>query len=220
METNDWKHIAAQLRKPNGDFASEIGNRMNDSNEQINLFTIEALQAGDDMEILEIGMGNGKFVNTLLKGLKNTFYTGIDYSSEMVSESKANNKVLCENGIARFLNLPIDELPYSGPLFDRIFSINTLYFWDEPEKTIFKIRQLLNPGGRLVISIRPKHVMENHPFVEYGFKLFDRSQVCTLIESNMLEIVDVIEKKEHPVASLGNEPMQFESLIVCASKKP
>lgn len=215
-EQPDWEQIAQQLRKPHGEFANEIGRRMNESNATIYQYTFESLDINDGMDILEIGMGNGSFVKDIIN-TADIRYTGIDYSKEMVDESLNNNLSFVEAGKANFFNMAIEDFPAQEPLYDRIFTINTLYFWDQPESVLKKVRSLLHYNGQLCISIRPKHVMENHPFTPHGFKLYTRGEVCALLEANGFNILAVIERKEPSIDALGS-PMTFESLIVKATR--
>lgn len=217
MEQPDWKAIAAQLRKPQGEMAHDIALRMNESNVFINRYTLEALNLENGMEVLEIGMGNGLFIPEIYD-IADVRYTGIDYSSEMVRTATENNLDLCRDGKAAFLHTAIEDFQAGESLFDRIFTVNTLYFWDQPEKTLKIVRSLLHPHGQLCIAIRPKHIMSQHPFSEHGFRLYSRADVCQLLEANAFNILAVIERKEASVDALG-EPMNFESLIVKAVKR-
>ena len=217
MEQPDWQAIAAQLRKPQGEMAHDIGIRMNQSNALINKFTLESLDLRAGMEILEIGMGNGHFIPDIFD-IADVRYTGMDYSKEMTLKAQEFNQALLAQNKVRFINCAIEDFPASESLFDRIFTVNTLYFWDHPEKTLKVIRSLLHPNGQLCIAIRPKHVMEQHPFTNHGFKLFTRNDVCQLLEANAFNTLAVIERKEDIVDSLGM-PMQFETLIVKAVKR-
>ncbi len=216
--TNDWKFVAEQLRQPKGDFAKEIGERMNLSNQQIHQFTFEELTIHPQQEVLEIGMGNGHFVSELFNRFPDIIYTGIDYSKEMVEASRKYNAELCRQNKVQFLHCSIDDLPYSEPIYDRIFTINTLYFWSQPDSTLSTLMRLLKPEGLLTIAIRPKHIMEHHPFTAYGFTLYSKEDVCQLLEKNSFEIISITEKKETPTTGISDEALTFESLIVTAKK--
>ena len=106
----DWKAIAAQLRKPQGEMAHDIALRMNESNVFINRYTLEALNLENGMDVLEIGMGNGLFVPEIFD-IADVRYTGIDYSSEMVRTATENNLDLCRDGKATFLHTAIEDFP-------------------------------------------------------------------------------------------------------------
>lgn len=219
-EQPDWKFLAEQLRKPSGDFANEIGNRMNESNAELHQLTFDNLNLKPNDEVLEIGMGNGKFVQQLFKQYPNIHYTGLDYSKEMVNASLVNNIDLMKDNAIQFIHGNIEEFPYSEEIFDSIFTINTLYFWSFPDKTLQAIRRILKPNGQLIISIRPKHVMEEHPFTAHGFTLYNENELKSLLEKNAFEIIQVIHKKESSKRGISDQLLTFESLIAIAKKLP
>lgn len=67
MTEEQLKNIALQLRKPEGDWGIEMGEKMNVGNKFINLHTIDVLNPKANDVILEIGMGNGFFVKDIFK---------------------------------------------------------------------------------------------------------------------------------------------------------
>src|SRR5687768_9037354 len=105
------KFMAAQLRRPSGDAAKEVGEKMNEGNRLMNLATIHMLQLKPNEHILEIGMGNGFFVKNLFEIEKQIQYTGCDFSEAMVTESKHFNATLVSQGKAAFHLSGADNLP-------------------------------------------------------------------------------------------------------------
>lgn len=45
------------------------------------------------------------------------------------------------------------DLPFAELAFDKVFSINCLYFWTEPLTALQGIYRVLKPGGMLVITL-------------------------------------------------------------------
>ncbi len=62
-----------------------------------------------------------------------------------------------------------DKLPFADNSFDKVFCINVVYFWDEPQKHLQEISRVLKPGGKFYATIRTKESMELMPFTKYGF---------------------------------------------------
>lgn len=215
----DWEMLAAQLRQPSGEYAREIGQRMNLSNLQIHQFTFDALQLQTGDDVLEIGMGNGHFVPQLLQQYPNILYTGIDYSEAMFAEAKAFNAELCETNSVTFLHGTVEDIQSLEAIYDHVFTINTLYFWPKPLQTLAHIHRLLKTGGKLTIAIRPKHVMEKHPFTPYGFTLYSKEELCQLLEKHQFNTVNITEKKEVSSAGITDSALTFESLIITALKQ-
>ncbi len=84
MEERELQAIAAQLRQPHGEKAEEVGEIMNKGNKVVNENAISALNVQDKDVILEIGMGNGLFVNKILNAANNVHYIGCDFSEDMI----------------------------------------------------------------------------------------------------------------------------------------
>jgi SAM-dependent methyltransferase len=216
MEEEELRSIAEQLRKPSGEFAVTVAGKMNEGNQLINQYTLEALKLNAGGNILEIGMGNGKFVKNILDVDKSVNYTGCDFSKEMVEEAEKINRHFIEAGRAAFIKANADNLPFGDDRFNKVFSVNTLYFWDNPPEVLAEIRRVLKPDGELVIGIRPLPVMKQFPFVKFGFTLYSGNKACDLLIQNGFNVLQIIEKKE-PVQDLNGVKINVESLILCAS---
>jgi ubiquinone/menaquinone biosynthesis C-methylase UbiE len=217
MDEEKMKSIAQQLRKPQGEFATRVGEMMNEGNLHMNQYAIEALHVRENDRILEIGMGNGFFVKEIVTAAPGVRYVGCDFSEAMIKEAGERNAALVESGQAGFFLANADQLPLKNETFDKIFTVNTLYFWEDPVVTLAEFARVLQPDGELLIVIRPKSVMENYPFTKYGFNMFSMEEVVALLTANAFTVTEVIEKKE-PVVEIDGQQMQAETLIVRAKK--
>ncbi len=213
MNEEEAKGLAQQLRKPEGEFGVQVGERMNAGNQFMNRNTIEQLNVQPGHHILEIGMGNGFFVKEILEKDPSIQYTGCDFSTLMVKESIKMNQEWIERGQASFLHSTADHLPFEDHRFDSIFTINTLYFWEHLEKELAELRRVLKPDGKFVLTIRPKKYMEKLPFTQYGFQMYSRQEVVQLLQNHRWKVVEVIEKTDPPIDWFG-EVMEPESLII------
>lgn len=213
----DNKVIAAQLRKPTGEFATKVAETMNEGNRQINLDAIDALNLSVGDQILEIGMGNGFFVKEILSRSNELKYTGCDFSKEMVEQSTQMNAELVDDGqVSFYLNNGI-KLPFEKESYDKVLTINTLYFWADQALILSEIWNVLKPKGQLTIAIRPKSVMKKYPFTEHGFNMFDKEEVIYLLEQYNFKVTEVFENEE-PEQDFGGVKMKVANLVVNAQK--
>ncbi len=208
---------AAQLRKPQGEYGIATGEWMSKGNQHIIRDTLSILNAEADDSILEIGMGNGFFVNEILSKHPSITYTGCDYSELMIEESEKINAEWITKGQAKFTLSNVTSLPFFNNLFNKIFTINTIYFWDNEIKVLNELKRVLQPNGKLIIGFRPKHMTEKYAFTKYGFNLFSKKDVVKLLSDNGFTVTDAIENKE-PDFELQGETMKMKNVIIVATK--
>ncbi len=192
----EYKQIAAQLRKPEGEFGEVVANKMNEGNLLMNLNTIEALSVADGETILEIGMGNGFFVKDIVSAAQNVRYIGCDYSIDMIRLSVELNKEFINQGIARFYHSTADELLVDRNSVDTLFTVNTLYFWDNPSIILNEFKRVLKQNGKLVLAFRPAEVMEMYPPTKYNFDFYTIDEASEMLQENGFAIVEVQEFEE------------------------
>ena len=156
--------LAKQLRKPTGFFSKKVGNTMNRANGVLYDFALETmgLQAGS--EVLEIGFGNGKMFPKLFSKAPGIRVTGLDFSADMVKQARRNNAPLLQSGKLQIHEGASNCTPFPDNSFDKVFCINVLYFWDNPEEHLREVLRVLKPGGRFYPIIRSKESMLTMPF--------------------------------------------------------
>lgn len=217
MDEQQLMTIAGQLRKPEGETGVKVGEMMNHGNAHINRNTIEALAPQPGETILEIGMGNGFFIKDILSQHPSLKYIGCDYSDVMVEQALKLNESFVTEGRAIFFHATASDLPLEKGTCDKVFTVNTVYFWDDAGMVLAEIFRVLKPGGSLLIAVRPKSLMQHYPFVKYGFRMFSAQELSDLLETNRFKVEKVIEKQEPP-QEVNGLSMNVETLVVCASK--
>lgn len=173
---------ASQLGKPEGDVGIAIGEVMNRTNSQVIAAAYGFLELSDGMNVLEVGFGNGHTVPGLLAHANRLQYTGIDVSETMVHEAVRFNKSLVDTGQAIFRLASAAAIPCPDASFDRVISINAIYFLADPGPALTEMRRVLRPSGvSLVASVDPASV-ESVPWMkpEFGVHVRDRSALAAL----------------------------------------
>jgi ubiquinone/menaquinone biosynthesis C-methylase UbiE len=217
MDEQSLQQLAAQLRQPSGEEGIKTGEWMNRGNVHINLDTLAIVNAAAGDTILEIGMGNGFFVNKILQQHNSIQYTGTDFSEVMIAEAERINEAWIKNGQAKFVLTNGITLPFANRSFNKIFTVNTIYFWDDSIKILDEIKRVLQPKGKFIITLRPKRQMINYPFTKYGFNMFSKQDATQLLAQNGFTIAQVIEKQE-PDFELNGKMVTTESVIIKAVK--
>ncbi|GAA0564180.1 methyltransferase family protein [Chitinophaga japonensis] len=190
------KQLGEQLRRPSGEAGKKVGMQMNISNELLNLWTIEQLNILDNQQVLEIGMGNGYFCNHVLTRAAGLKYYGCDLSEVMVEEAIRLNQANVDNSSASFYLAGADKLPFPDSTFDIVFSVNTIYFWEQPSQELSEIKRVLKRNGELTIAIRTKDSLTHHPFAQYGYRQYNADELNALLEENGFTSVFSLTREE------------------------
>lgn len=181
-QDDNMKSIASQLRCPSGEAGLEMAKQMNNSNHGMTMNTIYHLDLKANEKLLEIGHGNAKHLAELLNTAPSIDYTGLDISADMKNEAERLNADFIRQKQAQFFLYSGENFPFEDESFDKIMTVNTLYFWENPSATLDEIYRALKQGGICNITYSHKDFMKNLPFTEYGFKLYNDKDVLALIE--------------------------------------
>lgn len=205
LTENELKELASQLSFPKGEMGVAVADNMNLTNINMTLSTIEALGLCNDEKALELGHGNGGHLGSLFNLAREVHYTGLEISELMHEEAKARNHLFIESGKASFRLYDGSVLPFSDNSFDKIFTVNTLYFWKQPAAFLNELHRILVPGGTLCIGFAWKTFMETLPFTAYGFELYDEARINALVSLSLFELHDVINHRETIRSKIGEE---------------
>jgi ubiquinone/menaquinone biosynthesis C-methylase UbiE len=131
---------------------------MNRGNADMNARALEHLALVGDSRVLEIGFGGGATLPKLLAVVAHV--TGFDRADDMVEAAKRRHADEISAGRLRLDAGDIYELPYDDGSFDRILTVNTVYFWPDLHGAMDEIRRVMGPHGELVVGIRDPSVMQ------------------------------------------------------------
>jgi len=189
LEQLRWKKLARQLRKPTGAMGLEVARRMNTNNEFLYNFTLDEMMIRDNQTILEIGFGNGRFFKKHYDFAENLRVTGIDISDDMLAEAREFNRDLIRDKQLELLKSASNQMPFPDNNFDKAFSINVAYFWNDPQEHLSEIARVLKPGGRLYTTIRSAESLSRMPFSQYGFSSYSEQDWKLLCHLNDLSFI-------------------------------
>ncbi|MEL7120275.1 MAG: class I SAM-dependent methyltransferase [Bacteroidota bacterium] len=198
---NKWtpeelEEIESQLSCPSGANGIEVGNSMNQFNISMTLDTINWLNLENDHSILEIGHGNCGHLKQILEKGNNIQYNGLEISETMHQEAVANNASAISNGNISFQLYDGLNMPFPDDSFDKIMTVNTIYFWTEPQQLLTEIARVLKPQGQCIITYSQKDFMVNLPFVQNKFKLYDNEAITNLVSNSHMHCLEIIDRHE------------------------
>lgn len=216
MDTEKLKILAQNLAHPQGEKGIEIGEMMNETNIGMTLESIQTLLIEDNEHILEIGHGNAGHVGNILNEAINVKYTGIDISETMHHEAIKLNKDF-ENK-AEFVLYEGTGLPFEDKTFDKIFTVNTVYFWEKPTDFLNEIYRVLKDNGTFVLTFGQRDFMEKLPFTQFGFTLYNTDEMEETVSKSYFKRMKISERQEEVKSKTGEETITRNYTILTIKK--
>ncbi len=152
--------IAKQLRKPSGFFGKLVAKTMEFRNRNSYKGIIRKLSPGPGERILEIGYGPGLGIYQIAASYPDCRISGIDYSELMFAKASRRNKKFIENGIVHLEQGDVLTLDPGKDLFDKIFCVNVIYFWNDLNVAFTKIFNRLAEKGEFLIYMEHMDYLE------------------------------------------------------------
>jgi len=220
LETNQLEAIAKQLRCPTGDEGIAMGEKLNETNKGMIMESIKHLKLVDRNRILELGHGSCQHLPKILEKAQELKYFGMEISEIMKEEAKRINAISIKNNQALFQLYNGIDISYVSNFFDRILTVNTIYFIENPLLFIEEMYRVLKPGGKFVLTFADGTFMEKLPFVVHSneFSLFDAENIKALIDKTFFDI-ELIQKNKERIHSKTGELVDREYFIVELTKK-
>lgn len=209
----DFQEVAAHLAHPRGQLGITVAHNMNRSNGGMTRRTIDLLGIEDGDAVLEIGPGNGALAPYATAKAAGVRYTGADISATMVDEANKAHRDAIATGAMQFLHVDGETLPFEADTFDKILTVNTLYFWKEPGQQLAEIRRVLRPAGAFCLAIASKAFMETLPFSPYGFRLYTAAEAQQLLMDNGFSIDRVLVGKHETTGQAGQALLREEIIL-------
>jgi ubiquinone/menaquinone biosynthesis C-methylase UbiE len=145
--------LAGQHGYPTGLVGRMLGEQMVRQHVPETTWTISLLGLRPEDQVLEIGFGAGRAIELVAAQTVNGHISGIDLSQEMVRSATCRNARGIKAGRVTLRQGNVTALPFADGQFDKVFSIQTLYFWPDLSRALAEIFRVLKSGGILVITL-------------------------------------------------------------------
>lgn len=188
MEKEQLAALASQLSHPSGEKGLEIAEMMNETNSGMTKNAISNLNLTSGDTVLELGHGNAGHLNFLYSICENIHYTGLEISTLMNQEAQRLNKSFIDNQKAAFILYDGKQIPIADNQFDKSFTVNTLYFWQDPLAMLSELSRVLKPKAQLSLTFAHRSFMEILPFTPFGFTLYNPDEVLKLIDQSPFKL--------------------------------
>jgi len=176
--------IARQASRPRGMIGRLLGHVMAIETASLNSEALGLLALQPSDRVLEVGFGHGRTIRLAAAQVRQGFVAGVDVSRDMVRMAQRRCLNLAGKGLVELMVGDSRRLPYADTSFDKVLSVHTIYFWEEPIKDLGEMFRVLRPGGRLVLGFRAKSDNgSTSDFPETVYSFYSIEEVSTLLQS-------------------------------------
>lgn len=138
-------------RKPEGEDGKKMLERMNESHHNVTGWALSLWEIQGNDNILDIGCGGGAALSRMAEHVTDGHLTGIDYSPVSVETSRATNTESVVAGKMEILEGSVEKLPFEAETFDKIVTVESFYFWPNPQENLKEVRRVLKTGGTFLL---------------------------------------------------------------------
>ncbi|MDR3215809.1 MAG: class I SAM-dependent methyltransferase [Clostridiaceae bacterium] len=196
---NVKKYWARQFGNPTGvggKIAAFIMNRMNKE-----MYRSVVASAPQNGRILDVGFGNGALLKRLSRATDADLF-GIDISDDMVDLAAKRNRKAVENGKLTLAKGSADNIVFDGQ-FDFVYTVNTVYFWQNLEEGLAAIKDKLSDGGKFINVVYTKEWLDKLSYTRYGFAKYAPDELVAAVVKIGLkaEIIEINRGKSFCVCA-------------------
>lgn len=153
MATEEERRITREGNpaKPQGEAGEQMLSRMNDSHAAVTEWGLSHVTPTPDAAVLDIGCGGGATLRRLAVRVPQGHVTGLDYSEVSVDCSRRFNAEAIAAGRMEVVEGSVEALPFADGSFDLITTVESFYFWPQPQENLREVRRVLKEGGTFLL---------------------------------------------------------------------
>jgi ubiquinone/menaquinone biosynthesis C-methylase UbiE len=151
-------------------------------------FVFEYLNIQPNDDILDIGFGDSLyfFNKKVSKLMENNLFPLM-----------ASGLKVMKNGKLRFILPGDNRSTFEENKFNKIYTINTIFFSNEIEKYLLDIIRILKPNGIFINVINIRGYIDNIIYKKNGYKEYSVKEMEEMTRKYGMEIIETVEIKKN-----------------------
>ena len=141
---------------------------------------LELLEIDEHQKVLDLGCATGT-ITEYISDITKAHIVGIDFAETAIKWAQKRTK--SKQDRLEFITMDMDALDFSKESFDTVIAIDTLYFVEDINKTIQKMKAILKKNGKLGIFFSQMI----KPDKDRKILLPDKTQIAQALKKNNLE---------------------------------
>jgi arsenite methyltransferase len=190
--------LRSQFGSPSGLFGSLfVAPFLNATNMAFIRTSVGLLGLKPDDRVLDVGFGGGYSLLALAERIPNGQVVGVDHSRDMVNAAASLIRARKLHARIRVRWGNVVKLPFAARTFDKVFTVNTIYYWPDLSLGLREITRVLKPGGRLMVGFRSPASLRLVTLAWDNFKRYEPQEVAAAMRNVGFRLLRV----EHPTLS-------------------
>lgn len=144
--------IDSHYKTPRGIVGTYIGEKMVRQHKIETIWSLELMNIRQGDRILELGCGPGYAIKLIFEKNLAEEIIGLDISSTMIKSARIRNKKSINEQRVKLVQANFNKLPFHNENFNTVFSIQTIYFWNDIAATLSEIFRVLKPKGVVILT--------------------------------------------------------------------
>ena len=187
-------------RKPQGEAGELMLNSMNEHHSAVTDWALGFLDIRENSRALDIGCGGGATLAKLASKISTGSVMGVDYSEVSVKASSSFNRAHIESGKMELIWASVEKLPFEEGSFDRIITVESFYFWPDPQENLREVYRVLDRGGIFLI------VADINGDAELSAEDRDNIRKYDLYNPGIAELRQLLENAGFTAVEIHTEP--------------
>lgn len=194
-----------QYGNPKGVLGWVIGEKMIRQHKPETLWTIENLNLQQNENILEVGCGAGYALKITSVQYRDNKITGLDISKTLLNSARIRNKRSLRKKRMKLIHGSVEKLPFNDEQFSSVFSIHSIYFWENISKALQEIHRVLKPGGTVHLTLCNGKNEETWDTVNSLIKVQVLPMMDQLNFNNVRLLKGPVSRGYHTIAIVGDK---------------
>jgi ubiquinone/menaquinone biosynthesis C-methylase UbiE len=180
-----------------------LARSMNVSHDKLTRWGLTHVEMKPDFNILDVGCGGGRTIETLAAVAREGKVFGIDYSPASIAVARERNSTAIEHDRVHIQDGVVSSLPFPDDTFDLVTAVETHYYWPDLPGDVREVRRVLKPGGAFAIVAETYRGRRNDWLYRPVMRLMLRAAYLSPEEHRRLlsdagyRDVEVFEEKAH-----------------------
>jgi ubiquinone/menaquinone biosynthesis C-methylase UbiE len=115
----------------------------------------------------------------------------------MLNRARNRNMKKINNETLKLFLENISKTTFIENTFDKIYTVNTIYFWSELDKCFSEIKRILKPNGIFINVFYTKEYLNKIIYTEYGFNKYTAEEIENITQKYGMKIMETIEIKKN-----------------------